>query len=76
MSDVARKPDPLNDIYWLSIKKAYEKAKDPEVPMDLVPEFIDAAAFFGVRLGKTEEDVMTDCINFSIFMESGGVEHE
>lgn len=70
------KPDPLNDIYWLSIKKAYEKAKDPDVPMELVPEFIDAAEFFGRRMDKTWDDVMRDCINFSIFMESGGAEHE
>lgn len=70
------KPDPLNDIYWLSVKRAYEKAKDPEVPMDLVPEFIDAAAFLGVRMGKAWDDVMRDCINYSIFVTSGGAEHE
>ena len=62
-------PDPLNDIYWLSIKKAYEAAKDPDVPLDRVPEFVDAASFFGVRLGKTEDDVMRDCIDYSIFEE-------
>lgn len=65
-------PDPLRDIYRLSLKKAYEAASDVEIPMDLIPEYIDAAAFFGVRLGKTWDDVMTDAINYSISIMSGG----
>lgn len=70
------RPDPLTDAYWLTVKKAYTKAKDPKVPLHTVPEWIDAAAFFGARLGKTDDDVLRDCINYSIFVESGGTEHE
>lgn len=76
MTDDQRTPDPLKDIYWMSVRKAYEAAKDPEVPIELVPEYVDAAAFFGTRLDKSEDDVMADCINYSIFIESGGTEHE
>jgi len=70
------RPDPLNDAYWLSIKRAYEKAKDPEVPLYTVPEWVEAATFFGTRLGKSENDVVRDCINYSIFVESCGTEYE
>lgn len=59
-------PDPLRDIYRVSIIKAYNAARDPEVPLELVPEFVDAAAFFGERLGKTWDDVLNDCIDHSI----------
>jgi hypothetical protein len=61
-----RKPDPLRDIYRVSIVKAFNAARDPEIPMELVPEFVDAAAFFGEQLGKTWDDVMNDCIDHSI----------
>jgi hypothetical protein len=60
------KPDPLRDIYRVSIIRAFDAARDPEIPMELVPDFVDAAAFFGERLGKTWEDVMNDCIDHSI----------
>jgi hypothetical protein len=70
------KPDPLLDIYQLSIAKAYAAARDPEIPLDLVPEYVEAAAFFGERLGKTWDDVMVDCINHSIEDMQRSGEHE
>ncbi|MGJ9412375.1 hypothetical protein ACHAAC_06660 [Aeromicrobium sp. CF4.19] len=76
MTTAQVKPDPLKDIYQLSIAKAHDAALDVEVPIELVPEYVDAAAYFGVRLGKTWDDVMTDCINYSITEMQRSGEHE
>lgn len=71
-TETPHKPDPVRDGYQLCLSKAYEAACDIEIPMERIPGYIDAAWFFGLRLGKTWDDVMVDAINFSIWTMTGG----
>ena len=64
--------DPLSDAYWLSIRRAYEAARDPRVPLRAIPDYVEAAAFFGLRLGKSDDVVLDDCIAYSMFEQSRG----